>query len=49
MLGTSIATNPDPNVHYTIIAGDPSIRPEALQMDSEEKSSPLVKALCEEV
>ncbi len=35
----SIATNPDPKVRYTIIAGDRSIRPEALQTDSGKQSS----------
>ncbi|KYC40800.1 peptidase C14 caspase catalytic subunit p20 [Scytonema hofmannii PCC 7110] len=44
----SIATNPDPNVRYTIIAGDRSIRPEALQTDSGKQSS-AIKRLMEKL
>ncbi|GAA6617267.1 caspase family protein [Scytonema sp. NUACC26] len=41
----SIATNPDPNVRYTIIAGDRSVRPEALQTDSGKQSSTIKRLM----
>ncbi len=44
----SIATNPDPNVRYTIIAGDRSIRPEALETDPGKQSS-AIKRLMEKL
>ncbi|MEA5622445.1 caspase family protein [Nostoc sp. UHCC 0251] len=37
----SIATNSDPNVQYTIIAGDRSIRPEALETEPGKQSSQI--------
>ncbi|MUG99465.1 peptidase C14 caspase catalytic subunit p20 [Scytonema sp. UIC 10036] len=44
----SIATNPDPNVRYTIIAGDRSVLPEALQPDPGKQSS-TIKRLMEKL
>ncbi|MEC4816529.1 MAG: caspase family protein [Scytonema sp. PMC 1069.18] len=41
----SIATNPDPKVRYTIIAGDRSIRPEALQIDPGKQSSQIQRLI----
>jgi pimeloyl-ACP methyl ester carboxylesterase len=41
----SIATNPDPKVQYTIIAGDRSIRPEALQTDPGKQSSQIQRLI----
>ena len=41
----SIATNPDPNVQYTIIAGDRSIRPEALDTEQSSQIQRLVQKL----
>lgn len=41
----AIAENPDPNVFYTIIAGDRSIVPAAMQVESELRSSPLQRLM----
>lgn len=41
----SIATNPDPKVQYTIIAGDRSIFPEALQIDPGKQSSQIQRLI----
>ncbi|MEO0971065.1 MAG: alpha/beta hydrolase [Cyanobacteria bacterium J06639_18] len=41
----SIAQNNDPNVQYTIIAGDRSIRPEALQVESGKNSSKIQRLM----
>jgi pimeloyl-ACP methyl ester carboxylesterase len=41
----AIAENPDPNVFYTIIAGDRSIIPAAMQVESELQSSPLQRLM----
>jgi pimeloyl-ACP methyl ester carboxylesterase len=41
----SIATNPDPNVRYTIIAGDRSVRPEALETPSGGQSSTIKRLM----
>ncbi|WP_071192219.1 caspase family protein [Trichormus sp. NMC-1] len=41
----SIATNPDPNVQYTIIAGDRSIRPEALETEPGKQSSQIQRLM----
>ncbi len=43
----SIAKNPDPNVQYTIIAGDRSITPEALEVESANSSK--IKRLMEKL
>jgi len=42
---SSIANNPDPNVQYTIIAGDRSIRQEALETDPGKQSSQIQRLL----
>ncbi|MBR8836124.1 MAG: caspase family protein [Stigonema ocellatum SAG 48.90 = DSM 106950] len=41
----SIATNPDPKVQYTIIAGDRSIRSEALQIEPGKQSSQIQRLM----
>lgn len=41
----AIAENPDPHVFYTIIAGDRSIVPAAMQVESELQSSPLQRLM----
>ncbi|MCC5634776.1 caspase family protein [Nostoc sp. CHAB 5844] len=41
----SLATNPDPGVKYTIIAGDRSIRPEALQIEPGRQSSQIQRLI----
>ncbi|AFY42287.1 caspase family protein [Nostoc sp. PCC 7107] len=41
----SLSTNPDPGVKYTIIAGDRSIRPEALQTEPGRKSSQIQRLI----
>lgn len=41
----AIAENPDPHVLYTIIAGDRSIVPGAMQVESELQSSPLQRLM----
>ncbi len=41
----SIVKNPDPNVQYTIIAGDRSIRPEALDIEPGKQSSQIQRLM----
>jgi pimeloyl-ACP methyl ester carboxylesterase len=41
----AIAENPDPHVFYTIIAGDRSLVPAAMQVESELRSSPLQRLI----
>ncbi|MBE9225072.1 caspase family protein [Phormidium sp. LEGE 05292] len=41
----AIAENPDPQVFYTIIAGDRSILPAAMQVESQLQSSPLQRLM----
>jgi pimeloyl-ACP methyl ester carboxylesterase len=41
----AIAENPDPHVFYTIIAGDRSLLPAAMQVESELRSSPLQRLM----
>jgi pimeloyl-ACP methyl ester carboxylesterase len=42
---TQLAQNPDPGVHYTIVAGDRSLVPAATETQPEKQSSPLQRLM----